>query len=357
MAPPDVAARSLELPAYDVAFEYALDCQVITDLEGLILNVNHPGVKFFGMDKQFLLGKPLGFLMGGLPNPFYERLVRLATGVVDSCSFEARIADAFSPARHLLVIGVLNSPATIRWVIRDTTAWKQAEAARVDLVRKLISVQEEERRKFARDLHDNVGQLLTGLTLALDVVAKAQSLTPEQQRALALAQRIAGEMKQTIHDIAHGLRSTLLERVGLHTSLLQLIADWQAHDSSAELELEADTIENARLPRDVESIVYALVQEGLTNVHRHARAKHVQVQVTRESDHIIIKISDDGVGFDVNLAAHQTGLGRLGLVGMRERAELVGGTLNISTAPGKGTIVTTWIPIPEELHQSEEPDA
>jgi signal transduction histidine kinase len=348
---PDVESMSVtgaapDDPRYNVAFEFAMDCQIVTDVRGLILNVNHAGVKFLQMEKRFLVNKPLGLLFAGsVPNSFYNRLAQFNHGM-DSCSFESKLNFPHSGPRDVLVIGILHTLMTIRWVIHDTTAWKQAEAARTFLLRQLITTQSTERRRLSRDLHDNVGQLLTGLTFALGAVERDTALSENGREALALAQNAANELRRAIHDITHGLRSSLLEENSLGAALQQLITEWKAREPAIGLRLRAETIEEFRLPREVESNVFSIVQEALTNVYRHAKAHNISVVVERGDQCLIAMIKDDGVGFDAELAAHQSGLGRLGLVGMRERAALVGGDLEIYTKSGNGTVVSASIPVP-----------
>jgi signal transduction histidine kinase len=297
----------------------------------------------------------MGLLFASLPNPFYDRLARFTLGLA-SCSFETSLLDARNP-RDVLVMGAVNSQNTIRWLIHETTGWKRAETARVELMRKLITVQDDERRKLARDLHDNVGQLLTGMSLALGAVEKDAALSKNTVRALALVREAAAELRQVVHDICHGLRAGLLEEVGLYAALKQLVAEWGIREPTIAVAFLGESLLDARLPREVSAIAYALVQEALTNVFRHAAARRTCVLGELASNFLTITIQDDGRGFDAGLAAHQSGLGRLGLVGMRERVALVGGTLNIDTAPGEGTNVVAEIPVPDPETMFDESDS
>jgi signal transduction histidine kinase len=357
--PPEPSESSVQLtnPRYDVSFEYAIDCQVLTDSQGVILNVNLAGTKFLQRDKAFLLGKPLGLLLRSeSPSPFYHYLGRLAQGSGGPFTFETRLISLPGQQRHILVMGMSDPPSMIRWVLHDTTLWRQAESARVVLLRKLITVQEEERRKLSRDLHDNIGQLLTGLTLALGGLEQAP-LEPKYQRALALAQRVATELRQVVHDISHGLRSSLLDESGLHAALQQLTSEWELNDAAVKLKFEAEDVDGVRLPREVEAIVFSLVQEALTNVYRHARARRALVRIQRTPAELVVLVQDNGIGFDPLFVAHQSGLGRLGLVGMRERAELLGGTLKVESIQGRGTTLTARIPIPAVALDESPQDA
>src|SRR5439155_1037642 len=135
-----------------------------------------------------------------------------------------------------------------RWVILDTTPWKEAESARVNLLRQLITAQTNERRQLSRDLHDNIGQLLTGLTLALGAVERGSTLSANAGDALALAQTVVAELRAAIHGIAHGLRVSLLDEASLGPALQQLTSDWKTRDPKVAIQCQTDNIDETRLP-------------------------------------------------------------------------------------------------------------
>lgn len=342
------AAPAAVVPHYDVSFEFAMDCQLITNRQGIIGNVNHAGLKFLQTEKAFLLGKPMGLLFteATTRNFFYDHLTKMSSGI-ESCSFQSLLTFGRN-IRNVLVIGIASSPKEIRWVIHETTPLKEVESARVYLLRQLIMAQTNERRRLARDLHDNVGQLLTGLTFALEAFERGAALTESSRQALALATDATRQLRRAIHEITLRLRSSLLEEANLVTGLLHLTSEWQARDASTTLTFHSSLSDETHLPREIETNVYSIVQEALTNIFRHARAEHASVELSCAESTLIAKVNDDGVGFDTNLVAHQSGLGRLGLVGMRERAALVGGAVEVYTAPGKGTHITVRVPIPKD---------
>jgi signal transduction histidine kinase len=130
------------------------------------------------------------------------------------------------------------------------------------------------------------------------------------------------------------LRPTVLDDFGLQSALQQLLVNWSAR-SGVEVDFEAARLGDSRLPSDVETVLYRVVQEALTNVARHANAQHVSVIVERLDDQVIAVVEDDGIGFEVE-AVHS---GRLGLVGMAERVSLAAGTLDIESSAGGTTII------------------
>ena len=251
-------------------------------------------------------------------------------------------------------------------VARDLTARKRAEdeleervqmrtaelAAVVDaleteidrrrnLTRRLGTAQEDERRRVARDLHDTLGQLQAGLGLAVAAARRTPGLPAAAGERLGEVQRLADELGRETHALAVRLRPTSLDDLGLEPALRQLVADWFARTGIG-VEFDTAGVGEGRLPAEVETAVYRVVQEALTNVAKHAGATAVSVVVTRPDGFVSVVVEDDGSGFDPAVAPK----GRLGLLGMRERVELVGGKIDIESAPGAGTTVAVQIPIP-----------
>jgi len=325
-------------------FEFAPDGQVVTDGHGLIQNANHAAAALLRCPKEFLAGKPLGlFVTEGHRPRFYECLSRLWRGT-GSDAFETRVARRREPPRDVAVrVHVADgwresrSTTSFRWVLRDVTVLKRAEEARAELLRRLVSAQEDERRRVSRELHDTFGQLLTALTLSAKAARDAAPLPAATDARLAEVQRLADELGRVAHDLAVRLRPTALDDVGLFAALGQ----WAAR-AGVEADYEASAVEAERLPRDVETAVYRVVQEALTNVARHAGARRVSVVISRHGESVTAAVEDDGVGFDADAAA---GSGRLGLVGMRERAAQADGTLDVESSPGGGTTVLARFPL------------
>lgn len=350
-APDNGAADSLAPRVwYQEAFEFAPDGQMVTDGLGLIREANHTAAALLRCSKEFLAGKPLGlFVAAGYRPRFYECLSRLYRGVASE-SFETRLARAGEEPREVVVSAHVleGGPGTdprgtrvFRWLVRDVTARKRAEAARTELLQRLVTVQEEERRRVARELHDSVGQLLTALRLAVRAARDSAPLPPPTTERMADIERVTDELGRAVHDLAVRLRPTALDDLGLHLALAQHLADWSAR-TGVEVDYQPAGIEAVRLPADVETAVYRVVQEALTNVARHARARRVSVTVGRHDDHATAAVEDDGVGFDPDAAPKA---GRLGLIGMRERVTLAGGALDVESSPGGGTTVIARFPL------------
>lgn len=211
---------------------------------------------------------------------------------------------------------------------------------RRDLARRLSTVQEDERKRVARDLHDSVGQLLAGLSLALRAVEASGDLPAPAAARLAEVQRVADLLGKEVHALAVRLRPTSLDDLGLEAALGQLVAEWSAR-TAVRADLHAGGLSGGRLPAEVETTVYRIVQEALTNVARHARATQASVALTVLDGTVTVAVDDDGAGFDPEAGPR----GRLGLMGMRERAAQAGGELDVESRPGAGTTVVARIPL------------
>jgi signal transduction histidine kinase len=332
------------------AFDFSPLAQLTTDGHGLIAEANHAAAALLRCPREFLPGKPLGlFVADGSRPRFYEALARLWQGAAAD-AFDTRLARRNEPPREVVVRVVRTDPAAdaretaaFRWAIDDVTELRRAEAARRDLLRRLVTAQEDERGRVARELHDSVGQLLTALALAVRAARDAAPLPPPAEDRLADAERIAGDLGRAVHDLAVRLRPTALDDLGLEAAIAQQVAEWSAR-TGVPVDYQPHGLAAARLPPEAAAAVYRVVQEALTNVARHARATRVSVVVTRHDGHLTAAVEDDGVGFDPEAA----GAGRLGLVGIRERAALAGGELDIESTPGAGTTVLARLPVRRE---------
>jgi PAS domain S-box-containing protein len=231
--------------------------------------------------------------------------------------------------------------AELRGEIEERTA---AEARVRELLRRLVNVQEEERRRIARDIHDQMGQQMTALRMNLEsLLAKCDGqteLAEQSARTLALAE----ELDQSVDFLTWELRPTALDHFGLSAALANLVRGWSER-FRLPAEYHASGVDNLRLPHDAEINLYRLVQEALHNVYKHAVATSVGVFFERRDDHAVFIIADDGRGFDPYGVSEGDDGDRVGLVGMRERATLVGGELEMESSPGEGTTIYVRVPL------------
>ncbi len=205
--------------------------------------------------------------------------------------------------------------------------------------RRLLCAQEDERRHLARELHDEIGQLLTALNLILQRAAGVSAI--QTKRMLHDAQAMVTDLRTRVQDLSLDLRPSMLDDLGLRPALEWLLQKYSAH-TQVKATLEHAGLER-RFPADVETAAYRIVQEGLTNIARHAEAREARVRVRTEPGKLSLHIEDWGKGFDVD-AALAAGASS-GLAGMQERALLAGGTLQLFSQPGMGTVVSAEFPL------------
>jgi PAS domain S-box-containing protein len=224
---------------------------------------------------------------------------------------------------------------------------QQAEDERVGLLRRIVTTQEEERSRIARDMHDQLGQQLTALRLKIATLADNYSIGPRLAKEIEALQDAAARLDEEVGFLAWELRPAALDDLGFVAATRNFVAEWSRHYSIG-AELHAGNLEGQRLPSEIETNLYRIAQEALNNIYKHAQARNVNIVVERRKDAMVLIIEDDGIGFDPeNVRPNkESGIG-LGLVGMRERAAIVGGTLEIESAPGKGTTIFVRVPLSE----------
>jgi signal transduction histidine kinase len=218
---------------------------------------------------------------------------------------------------------------------------RERESLRRQLMEKVIATQEDERRRIARELHDSTSQNLTSLIVGLRMMEAQCAQCTSPTKAADLRQ-VASHTLEEVHDLSMRLRPRVLDDLGLAAALERLAHEWQArYKIPVDVVIQLDE----RLPGEIETALYRIVQEALTNIARHAQAKSASILVEKRGGSVRAIVEDDGVGFDPSA---QRGERHLGLLGMRERAELLGGTLTIESAPQSGTSVFIEIPLAAE---------
>jgi signal transduction histidine kinase len=217
-------------------------------------------------------------------------------------------------------------------------AIEMSERVARDSLRRVVAAQELERRRLSRELHDETAQTLTSVLLGLQAIAEA----PEADRVAAETERLRELVTQALRDVrrlAVELRPKALDDFGLVPALKRLGSGF-SEQTGIRVEVES-YLDEDRLPSEIETALYRIVQESLTNVVKHARAGSVSVLVTRKSGSVIAVIEDDGRGFDAG-AGRDEGLG---LVGMEERVALLDGRLQIESREGAGTTIVAEVPL------------
>ncbi len=229
-----------------------------------------------------------------------------------------------------------------------------ANQARLNALNQVVDAQEAERKRIARELHDATGQALTAIALGLrgvetrleQDVAPHSSLLPQVREIKTYSTNALGELRDIIAD----LRPSILDDMGLAAALKWYVQSYQQRRSlPSELIVEGAPV---RLPAEVETVLFRITQEALTNTAKHARATRVTVTLTFLPAEVQLSIADNGLGFDPERALQRTGRNAgWGLLGMRERTSLIGGQLAIDSSPGQGTRIRVAVPTTPELNR------
>jgi signal transduction histidine kinase len=295
-----------------------------------------------------------------------DRIKEVSQRQLETSSQE--LSELFSSFRRNLIVLLLLT-VTIGILLAGVTMWRlfrleDESAARFDEVMRaraelqklsaqLVSAQESERRRLSRELHDQVGQVLSALMLSLGNLGssiRANNLD-EALRQLDLAQHMTEENARVVRNISLLLRPTMLDDLGLLSAL-----KWLAREVSRNSDLQVDVAAESfsdDLPEEHRTCVYRVVQEAVRNASRHAAARHVRIGLRREDHVLSVLVQDDGKGFD---ATQDTGMG---ILGMTERVTQLGGHLTVESERGRGTLVSFELPLPEDLneHQSAGPES
>jgi signal transduction histidine kinase len=233
--------------------------------------------------------------------------------------------------------------APVGLVVTDMTEARRNEEMLRALTHRVVQVQEAERGRVALELHDDITQLLCAVLFRSQTLADKLSARdgPAKKEAMKLREML-GQAAKEVERISRNLRPSVLDQMGLVAVLRDASTEF-AHRTGVPVKLACVQL-IARLPADTELALYRILQEALKNVEKHARARHVTVHLTQQGAFIQLAINDDGIGFDHR--ARRKGTGGLGLLGMRERATYVGGTLKIKSARRAGTEIEIRIPLP-----------
>jgi len=238
--------------------------------------------------------------------------------------------------------------ATVGMVVTDLTETRRNEELLRGFSRRLVQAQEAERGRVALELHDHVTQLLCAILVRSQVLADQLSARDGPAEAEAIRLRdLLGQAAEAVERIARHLRPSVLDHLGLVPVLRSDAAEFAAR-TGLSLQVACGRL-TARLPADAELACYRILQEALSNVEQHARARHVTVRLVQRSAVVEMIINDDGIGFDPDPRPGGRKMNPgFGLLSMRERAASVGGTWSVTSAPGQGTSIRTQIPFRHE---------
>lgn len=329
--------------AYRTIFQHAPDGIVIVDEEGQILEANPAAEEMFGWEAEQLRGEKVEVLVPEQlraghhdhREEFFEDPHARPMGI--GMELEGRRQDGSSfPVEISLSPMEADGRRLVISTIRDVTERKRLR----EFGSGALQAAEEERRRIARELHDDTAQRLAGLLIRLRLARRAE----DPERRAELLDRTREEIlasAEAIRRIARGLRPPALEDAGLGAAIRWHVRQ-QADPAELTAEVDLEPVEE-RLDDDAKLAIYRIVQEALSNTIRHASATTVQVRLRHRDGVVVAEVADDGAGFRLEGSVERFDDG-LGLLGMKERAAVVGGTLEIDTEPGKGTRVRASIP-------------
>jgi signal transduction histidine kinase len=228
--------------------------------------------------------------------------------------------------------------------IQNAWLFEQVRAGRErlqSLSRRLVEAQEAERHYVARELHDEAGQALTSLLFGLRQL-EPQLSDPAQAAQVAELKQITNGLFESLHRLAADLRPASLDHLGL-VPVLQQYVKVMGDRYGLIAQFKAVGFNGERMSSEIETALYRIVQEALTNIGRHARATRADVLLKRRGDRVVVVVEDNGLGFDAEIGRFAQD-GHLGLVGMQERVEMLGGSLTIESAAGAGTTIVVEVP-------------
>jgi PAS domain S-box-containing protein len=247
----------------------------------------------------------------------------------------------FFTSEHQRLAEALAAQATI--AVQNAWLFEQVRVGREglqSLSRRLVQVQENERRYVARELHDEAGQLLTGLKVGLRVLEREANSAQAVRTHVSELQHVADNVLENLHRLAVHLRPATLDQLGLVAALREYIEDINA-EQVLSVEFEIVGFDGKRLPSTIETALYRIVQEALTNIVRHAHATHAEIILEQTAERVRVTVDDNGIGFDFKQALQE---GRLGLLGVQERVEMLNGKLTIESGLGEGTTLVVEVP-------------
>ena len=336
----EVALRESE-ERYRELFENARDAVYVHDLEGNYIRVNRATEALSGYKREEIVGRNFAEFVAPehvryVRKSFYARLAEQGETAfeVDVIAKDGRRVPVEVRSRAIYENGVM---VGVQGTARDITERKLAQDSLQMFSRQLIEAQEDERRRIARELHDQIGQILTAIKMNLYSVQQVLE-TAETHSYVKDNIEAVDEALRLVRDLSIDLRPPVLDDFGLVSALY-----WYVDRYTKRTGLEVDVVielpdHNQRFSRELETACFRIAQEALTNVVRHAQASHVLLQLAKDENGLLLSIKDDGAGFDVeSLRKRAPRAATLGLISMQERAHAAGGAVEIESTICEGT--------------------
>jgi PAS domain S-box-containing protein len=343
-------ALAVSEKGYRELFENAHDAIIVQDLEGKIVTSNAAGLALGGYAEEELLGRHVrDFLTPEGLEVAREVGRRLLQGEVIEQAYDQQFIKKDGTVAHVKLTTSLiasdGQPRAFQHMARDVTEEKRLEENMRFYLEQVTRAQEEERKRIARELHDDTAQELVALSRQLDsFVSTSGRLSRHQLEIVDEMQGQVDKMLEGVRRFSQDMRPSVLDDLGLLPALEWLTSDVEAH-FGVDVGMAVEGPER-RFSPDVELLLFRIAQEALRNVWRHSEASRAWLTLEFDEYKTMLTISDNGKGFEVpQRAGDLAKVGKLGLAGMEERARLIGGTLRLQSKPGEGTIVTVEAPI------------
>ena len=337
--------------------ESSQDAIIGKTLDMKIVSWNRGAEGIYGYTAAEVIGKPISILMppgredelpaimerircGKNVEPFETKRLRKGGAVID---VSLAVSPIKSPDGEIIGASAMARDIT---ELKQVDEIKHAEAVRRLFLERVLSAQEEERRRIARELHDEAGQLLTSLLVGLRTLEHSKKLADIRVQGLRL-RNITTQAIDEVGRLARGLHPTVLDDHGLGVALSRYVTEYTKSYNIA-VDLTASHFDSSNLPAVVQIGLYRILQEALTNVAKHSGAKAVSITCARSAVALEVTVVDDGCGFDAKAVAASSH--RLGIQSMRERAAILGGTVSF-TSRGKGTKILVQVPLPNQESQ------
>jgi PAS domain S-box-containing protein len=326
--------------------ELAHDAIIVRDSLGAIEFWNKGAEELYGWKKEQAIGKQIyEFLRTEFPKSLRE----IEADLIRTGRWEGELIHSTSSGERKIVnsrwalLKQSETSGIILEINNDITQRKQSEEELRQLSGHLMRVQDEERRRLARELHDSTGQKLVALKMNLETVEKQKEVPANAKSTLNESSKLLDEATQEIRTLAQLLHPPLLDEAGLTSAIRWLVDGFSARSGiNVELVLSAEL---KRLPQNYELALFRVVQEGLINVHRHSGARKVRIEVTESKGVLNMQISDNGKGLPTPGGDGQKPTLGVGILGMKERLAQLGGKLDVISDNHKGTIIKVVVPV------------
>jgi two-component system, NarL family, sensor kinase len=331
------ALESSDLP-YSALVERMHQGAAMLDHDGTMIYSNHALADLLGVPREDLIGRALqGFVSNSAT---YERLLSDCQSGPCEGEMTLQCRDGSIPANFSFTV-LSRDKSTTGVLVTDLRQQKE----QADFAARIQALQDEERKRIARELHDSAGQLLSAIGINLSVLRKqAQKMDSAAMKAVSDSEILLDQVTSEIRTISHLLHPPLLDAVGL-VSALRWYVDGFAERSKITVDLQiAEDI--GRFNEEVEIAIFRIIQECLTNVHRHSGSKDAFISLHRNGDRLLVKVQDSGKGIPMEKRRELTekGRGGIGFIGMRERLRQFGGSLDVQSQESR-TVVTATLKV------------